>query len=498
MSFAQNLARNANSYGAETDRLMDLAVDQKKKEIMEACEAASMSGAYHYSGAFSLFQHPVRARKDWTIQHDHRIVDKVRASLLELGVASVDVYIVYAPYELRLNVSVNWPAHVGACEEEAFEHSFGGTCGTCVTCPICQEHRPAVVLIPCGHVICRDCHRSQQLRQCPMCRGPITSATNGLFMDWREHRGQWWDWMRWMDLDRFLPLPSGKDKIEKFLQFWRVFEMSSCSWLAWFRREPMQDACIARCLTFSTRWNFAKNRFVHFVSMSPHLIPRIMWNFGIRASWSFLCSVSSFPNVVEHLVNIPLTAATCLQCHLGALRSLCGHNITYTISKQTTARVFDFGNFSRLIPRNSKPKSGFVAFWCRSNDSDVTMCEKRCLYWRLGCWKTLNLKCRAVGVGGRCPFRFGDVLFRRFALEPFDFYKSKNLEIIIPKLVMFAWEENISAYRKDQEVYLFPVCSSFESPFAEDVPCARRFQMICNLEQGNRLIFSGERLGMEW
>ena len=55
--------------------------------------------------------------------------------------------------------------------------------GTCVTCPICDEHRPAVGLVPCGHVVCRDCHRSQQLRQCPMCRKVITSATQGLFMD---------------------------------------------------------------------------------------------------------------------------------------------------------------------------------------------------------------------------------------------------------------------------------------------------------------------------
>ena len=32
----------------------------------------------------------------------------------------------------------------------------------------------------------------------------------------------------------------------------------------------------------------------------------------------------------------------------------------------------------------------------------------------------------------------------------------------------------------------------FESPFCEDVPCARRFQM-------NQVdIFSGERLGLDW
>ena len=160
---------------------MDQAVDAKKTSIMEACEAASMSGAYHFSGNFSFIQYPVRARNDWTIQHDHRMVDKVRASLMELGFASVDVRFVRSTKpSLLVSVSVTWSAHVGACEEEAFEHSFGGTC---ITCPICQEHRPAVVLVPCGHTICRDCHRCQQLRQCPMCRASITSATKGLFMD---------------------------------------------------------------------------------------------------------------------------------------------------------------------------------------------------------------------------------------------------------------------------------------------------------------------------
>ena len=63
------------------------------------------------------------------------------------------------------------------------ERSPKAVSGTCVTCPICHEHRPAVVLVPCGHVLCRDCHCCQQLRQCPMCRKVITSATQGLFMD---------------------------------------------------------------------------------------------------------------------------------------------------------------------------------------------------------------------------------------------------------------------------------------------------------------------------
>ena len=79
----------------------------------------------------------------------------------------------------KLQIQVRWSPEDADCKVSPPQTSRG----TCTTCPICHEHRPAVALIPCGHVICRDCHRSQQLRQCPMCRGPITSATNGLFMD---------------------------------------------------------------------------------------------------------------------------------------------------------------------------------------------------------------------------------------------------------------------------------------------------------------------------
>ena len=63
------------------------------------------------------------------------------------------------------------------------ERSPRASGGTRVTCPICHEHRPAVVLMPCGHVVCRDCQRSKQLRQCPMCRERIASSSRGLFMD---------------------------------------------------------------------------------------------------------------------------------------------------------------------------------------------------------------------------------------------------------------------------------------------------------------------------
>ena len=78
-----------------------------------------------------------------------------------------------------LTLSAEWQAEaMPSCVEEKPIPE-----GTCIACPVCLEHRPAVALIPCGHVICRDCQRCQQVLQCPMCRQQITSATRGLFMD---------------------------------------------------------------------------------------------------------------------------------------------------------------------------------------------------------------------------------------------------------------------------------------------------------------------------
>lgn len=42
--------------------------------------------------------------------------------------------------------------------------------------------------------------------------------------------------------------------------------------------------------------------------------------------------------------------------------------------------------------------------------------------------------------------------------------------------------------------FMFPLCSSF----TKNARCARRFQMNQNVEQGGRLMLSGEWLGMEW
>lgn len=83
-------------------------------------------------------------------------------------------------YEFDTQISVNWgqasPSPPAAAEAHA------ATCGQVGSCPICMETRPVVVLVPCGHTVCSTCRGSKDLRQCPMCRRQITTATEGLFI----------------------------------------------------------------------------------------------------------------------------------------------------------------------------------------------------------------------------------------------------------------------------------------------------------------------------
>ena len=80
----------------------------------------------------------------------------------------------------------------------------------------------------------------------------------------------------------------------------------------------------------------------------------------------------------------------------GALWTWRGYSIMLQSHHQNARGVLShFGNSCRLIPCNSKPKSGFVAFWRRNEDSEVTMCEKEMLLkgedWAGDWWDPLNL-----------------------------------------------------------------------------------------------------------
>ena len=184
MSFVHQLSRATahaqRAYDVETERLVQPLVATHKEKFMEACQKAAgkrqnkccidvelSDEVQNRDGGRDVMEQKLR---DMLVElgfHDGRVKWKGtrmhRGGFVEHGV-----------------VSATWPVADAASSKERSAERAGGTC---ITCPICHEHRPAVVLMPCGHVVCRDCQRCQQFHQCPMCRGPVSSASNGLFMD---------------------------------------------------------------------------------------------------------------------------------------------------------------------------------------------------------------------------------------------------------------------------------------------------------------------------
>ncbi|CAL1152132.1 unnamed protein product [Cladocopium goreaui] len=105
-----------------------------------------------------------------------QIADTLKAKLDTMGFASCEVkhYYDFQQHAVLCTLHASW--HV--VDTPAPPPSTGGCSNTC---PICQEIRPVVVLVPCGHTLCSTCQGN--LQSCPFCRSPITTSTNGLFMD---------------------------------------------------------------------------------------------------------------------------------------------------------------------------------------------------------------------------------------------------------------------------------------------------------------------------
>ena len=164
-------AERKRLYDLETERLAQAFAARAKEEFMEKCEEAAKKGR----NDCWIHVHPSDEVKT-RIGAKDVMEPKLRAMLVELGFHDGTVQDFGSCFQL----TATWPVADATSPKEPSPQQAGGTS---ITCPICHEHRPAVVLMPCGHVVCRDCQRCQQLRQCPMCRGPVSSASNALFMD---------------------------------------------------------------------------------------------------------------------------------------------------------------------------------------------------------------------------------------------------------------------------------------------------------------------------
>eukprot|EP00434_Breviolum_minutum_P038769 symbB.v1.2.034404.t1/scaffold4434.1/size39729/2 len=174
----RHAAERKRLYDLETERLVVQLVATEKERFPEACRKAARNQKNNcYIGV--KLSDEVKNRTGARVLTEQ----KLRAMLVELGFHNGSVERPGPHYFL---VGATWPVADAADQASTKRRrrtSPERAGGTFITCPICHEHRPAVVLMPCGHVVCQDCQRGQQFRQCPMCRRSVFSASDGLFMD---------------------------------------------------------------------------------------------------------------------------------------------------------------------------------------------------------------------------------------------------------------------------------------------------------------------------
>ena len=72
-----------------------------------------------------------------------------------------------------MELKVRWPEEVSNGEERRPKTNMTSTC------PICQETKPVVALVPCGHLLCVECPNYVG-QNCPVCRAHVSDNV-GLF-----------------------------------------------------------------------------------------------------------------------------------------------------------------------------------------------------------------------------------------------------------------------------------------------------------------------------
>ena len=164
MSFRQQLARQTvnlqQAYEVETKQMMQQWLAETREQFIQACQAASQRRRF-----FACLKVDYPGHLTSRGVADALLCQQLQGILAELGFhdGTVSTFAHLGRGVYRASVSAKWsPDDATSTSPEPMPTATGGIR---VTCPICHEHRPAVVLVPCGHVVCRDCHRSQQLPQ---------------------------------------------------------------------------------------------------------------------------------------------------------------------------------------------------------------------------------------------------------------------------------------------------------------------------------------------
>ena len=224
MSFPQQLARKTvtlqQAYDAETQRLLQVWVTEIKEKFIQKCQAAADQRQFSCRMDVNRPDHLSSrdVREDLLQQH-------LQGILAELGFRHGAVSPFFWKQVPRrrgyawvrcTRLTANWDADAPSAapklsDSEFFLAHFRATLegyrleeesrfrkvmsvahrwrngvkvddatstspppsSTSATCPICWQHGPAVVLMPCGHVLCRYCHFTKDLQRCHVCHARI-------------------------------------------------------------------------------------------------------------------------------------------------------------------------------------------------------------------------------------------------------------------------------------------------------------------------------------
>jgi hypothetical protein len=167
MSFAQELAAASMS-------VQEKLFQEVVQKFMAECKAAAKNG---YCSCRMVHERP-------NYLSDESLEILVQR-LHELGL--VDACAKFTQVEVEQVVRRRFPSYKDMIELKAgwkLKHAEPEKTGkgTSSTCPVCLGNGPVVALMPCGHVVCKQCQASQKFRQCPICRQGVGGATNGLFL----------------------------------------------------------------------------------------------------------------------------------------------------------------------------------------------------------------------------------------------------------------------------------------------------------------------------
>ncbi|CAK9064320.1 ERAD-associated E3 ubiquitin-protein ligase DOA10 [Durusdinium trenchii] len=169
---AQELGRLTAQARNQQFQQADAWVKDTVQHFVQGCRAEAQKGMECYT------LREVRIPSVGPCITADRLAERLKMDLDACGfaTASVQHYFDFQSQSMLCTLHGSWQV----VESPAPTPATGGCSGTC---PICKEHQPVVVLVPCGHTICCSCHQQQSMQLCPLCRSAIQTTTNGLFMD---------------------------------------------------------------------------------------------------------------------------------------------------------------------------------------------------------------------------------------------------------------------------------------------------------------------------